>query len=134
MNGVVQNFGCNKIRRSANVPWLCFFVVHCEAEIAKFGDISMVEKDVTEFEVTMDNTLIVNVLQGQRDLTNNFCDLVLRYLKVLCRIQYGVRFSRKFTCPCSLSSDVRLLRSHNSNTKQILTLSSKLCSSLTMLA
>ena len=71
MNGVVENFGRNEIRRSTNVSRLCFFVVHCETEIAKFGDISMVEKNVTEFEVTMDNALIVNVLQGQRDLTNN---------------------------------------------------------------
>ena len=81
MNRVVENFGCNKIRRSANISRLCLFVVHCEAEIAKFGDISMIEKDVTEFEVTMDNTLVVYVLQSQRDLTNNLRHLVLRYLK-----------------------------------------------------
>ena len=81
MNRVVQNFGCNEIRRSANISRLCLFVVHCEPEIAKFGDISMIEKDVTEFEITMDNTLVVYVLQSQRDLTNNLRHLVLRYLK-----------------------------------------------------
>ena len=81
MNRFIDNFGCIKIRRSANISRLCLFavfVVNCEAETGKFGDIGIVDEYIAGLNVSMDNIVVVHVLQCQRDLTNDLRRLILR--------------------------------------------------------
>ena len=61
---VVQYFWCDEIRRSTNISWSSLFVIHCQSKITKFGNASLIKKNVPKFQIAMNDTFAVYILKG----------------------------------------------------------------------
>ena len=80
---VVQYFWCDEIRRSTNISWSGLFVIHCQSKITKFGNTSLIKKDVSKFQIAMNNPFAVNILKGLRYFFHYVGCLRLRDLAML---------------------------------------------------
>ena len=59
---VIEYFGRDEVRRATNIARFRLLVVHGEAKITKLGNSNMVEQYIAQFQIAMNDALVVDVL------------------------------------------------------------------------
>ena len=94
-------------------------IVHRQAKVGQLGDAILRNENIAQFEIPVDDSPVVDILERVDDLKSNSRHVGFGNLKMQ-NIIFEFRRKLRLTGPLFFINVVRLFRSHSSTTRHIL--------------
>ena len=120
VNLISQNLGRNEIGRSANVSRFRMRIVHRQAKVGQLGDAILRNENIAQFEIPVDDSPVVDILERVDDLKSNSRHVGFGNLENAKNNIFEFGRNLRLTGPLFFINVVRLFRSHSSTTRHIL--------------